>query len=232
MSKGHKLPPDELGLKRTLHDDRHEFEKTDVPVVTISATFRTALAKKYGIEAKTEEAVFSRAHFSMANGVFLQARKMGFSSWLVDPTNYVSENDWKKVVFTEWVGERVARSLFLKKIKDVVDTFIRSRLPIAQAITSPLKYVVADIKKPIISMHYESGNILAGWGKKVLQVVTDPHVRVNYLLEAERENITFAVFDEATRLEFFKKALSLGKRLSEDKVVVTGPPVDLRIIEA
>ena len=90
MSKGHKLPPDELGLKRTLHDDRHEFEKTDVPVVTISATFRTALAKKYGIEAKTEEAVFSRAHFSMANGVFLQARKMGFSSWLVDPTNYFS----------------------------------------------------------------------------------------------------------------------------------------------
>lgn len=227
----HIYPPEDLELSRTLHDDMHRLEEVDVPIVTISATFRREIAEHLGERPKTglEEAIFSRAHFSMAIAVFEQATQQGLSAWLVDPTNYVTREDWKRILLTERIAETVARSPFLKRIKDFVDTFARSKLPIESAVKEPLEYVVYRTKRPIVSMHYESGNLLARQGKRVLQVVTDPHVRVNYLLEAERANITFAVFDRQTKKEFLKKAHEMGKSIDEGRVVITGPPVDPRI---
>lgn len=232
LNHNHKTLPD-VSLPRTIHDDLHRLGEVDVPIITISATFRKDIAENLGEKATSlEEAVFSRAHFSMALGTLEQARQLGLTSWLVDPTNYVSGKAWEKVLFIEKVAEIVARSPFLKKIKDVVDTFARSKLPITQVVKDPLEYVAFNIKKPIISFHYESGNLLAAQGKKVLQVVTDPHVRVNYLFEASRKNITFAVFDKNTKEEFLAKAKKMKVGVDEERVVVTGPPVDPRIIAA
>lgn len=230
----HIHPPEELEFPQTLHDDRHRLEEVDVPIVTISATFRGEIAEYLGEKSRVpiEEAVFSRAHFSMAIAVFEQATRLGLSAWLVDPTNYVSQEAWKKILFTEWLGEKVARSRLLKRLKDFVDTFARSKLPIEEAVREPLQYVSYEVKKPIISMHYESGNLLSAQGKKTLQVVTDPHVRINYLFEAGRSNISFAVFDEETRKTFLERAEKMGKSVNPDRVIVTGPPVDPRIVEA
>lgn len=229
----HTYPSSDLDLPITLHEDRHRLEEVEVPIVTISATFRTDIAESFGEKAKrAEEAVFSRAHYSMSIAIFEQAIRLGLSAWLVDPTNYVSPKDYEKILFTELVAEKVARNPLLKKIKDFVDTFARSKLPIAEAVNQPLKYVTEKARFPTISLHYESGNVLAPLGKNVVQVVTDPHVRVNYLQEAERENITFAVFDKETKLEFLEKAKKAGKKVDEERIVVTGPPVDPRIVEA
>lgn len=232
--RSHIYPSKDLELPQTLHEDRHRLEEAEVPIVTISATFRQEIAEHLGERPKAglEEAVFSRAHFSMAIAVFEQAVRQGFSAWLIDPTNYVSRGDWKKILFTEGIAETVARSPFLKKIKDFIDTFARSKLPISQAVKAPLKYVTYRTKRPIISLHYESGNLLAAQGKKVVQVVTDPHVRVSYLLEAHRPNITFAVFDEGTRKEFLSKARKMKKNVDAQRVAVTGPPVDPRVVAA
>lgn len=232
LNHNHKATPD-VALPRTVHDDLHRLETVAVPIITISATFRKDIAEHLGEKTRSlEEAVFSRAHFSMALGIFEQARRMGLTSWLVDPTNYVSEKDWGKILFTERIAETVARSPVLKKIKDIVDTFARNKLPISQAVKEPLKYVSSGVQNPIISFHYESGNLLAAGGKRVLQVVTDPHVRINYLFEAGRKNITFAVFDEETQEDFIAKARKMGKDIDADRVVVTGPPVDPRIVDA
>lgn len=232
--RSHIYPPEDLELPKTLHEDRHRLEKVDVPIVTISATFRQEIAEHLGERPKAglEEAVFSRAHFSMAIAVFEQATRMGLGAWLVDPTNYVSLQDWKTILFTEQIAERVARNPLLKRLKDFVDTFARSKLPIEEAVRQPLEYVTYRAKKPIVSLHYESGNLLAEQGRQVLQVVTDPHVRINYLLQAERRNITFAVFDENTRKDFIAKAHKMRKDVDAERVVVTGPPVDPRVVEA
>lgn len=233
LDHNHIEPPPDLDLPQTIHDDLHRLESVDVPIVTISASFRKDIAEHLGERAMSlEEAVFSRAHFSMAVGVFEQARRAGLTAWLVDPTNYVSEDEWKKILLTERIAETVARSPLLKKVKDMLDSFARKKLPISSAVDDPLRYVTYGVKRPIISMHYESGNLLARQGKKVLQVVTDPHVRVNYLFEAQRKNITFAVFDEDTRKDFLKKAREMKKNVSPSRVVVTGPPVDPRIVDA
>ncbi|MAG59907.1 hypothetical protein CMO96_03920 [Candidatus Woesebacteria bacterium] len=229
----HTLPPTNLELPRTLHSDRHFLEEVQIPIVTISASFRSYIAEHRDETAKvSDEAVFSRAHFSMAMAIFEQASTMGLTSWLVDPINYVSEKDWKKIAFVESVGQLTARILILKKLKDFADNIIRSRLPIASAVEQPLLYVTEKTRVPILSLHYEVGNILAAKGKKVIQVVTDPHVRPHYLLEAQRSNITFCVFDQNTKDEFLEKAREKGLVVPKEKVVVTGPPVDPRIVKA
>lgn len=231
----HKYPPKELDLPRTLHSDRHKLENrnTDVPIITISASFRSDIENIQGEKASMAgDVVFSRAHYSMAQAVLKQAERQGLRAWLADPTNYVSRADWRKVVFVEKVGKLTARIPLLKTLKDLVDSFARSKFPIRDAITKPLIYLTEKISKPIISMHYESGNILVAEGKKVVQVITDPHVRPHYLAYAEKKDIVFAVFDEKTKSDFFKIAKLLKKEVDEERVVVTGPPIDPRIIDA
>jgi hypothetical protein len=62
--------------------------------------------------------------------------------------------------------------------------------------------------------------------------VTDPHVRPHYLYEAQRPNIFFAVFDKNTKDELTEKAKLYVKNDISERVFVTGPPVDPRIIDA
>ncbi len=233
MAHKHILPPSDLSLPNTLHQDKHILEEVDIPVITVSATFRTEIKKYLGEKITIDhEAVFSRAHYSMAVGILAEANRRKLTSWLVDPTNYVSEADWKKVVIIEHIGQLTARIPLLKAVKDFADSFLRSKFPLRQAIEEPLKYVIKRCTKPIISMHYEAGNIIASEGKNVISVVTDPYVHVTYLLEAHRPNITFAVFDEATKKEFLEKAKKTQTKIDDSRVIVTGPPVDPRIIES
>lgn len=221
-----------------LDKDKRILEKTRVPIVTVSASFRDELARFHNISSyfgKTEdEVVFSRAHYSMALGAAVKAwgsQVNPSKAWLVDPTNYVTRQDWKKVEFTEEVGKAMARNSFLKKIKDLIDSRARSKLPITQAITTPLLYLFEHVHTPILSFHYETGNILAGVGKHVVQVVTDPHVREHYLEHAELPTMRFCVFDEKTKVEFLEKADLLDKQVDHRRVIVTGPPIDPRIVK-
>lgn len=233
MSRKHIYPPSELMLPRTLHEDRHKLEDVDVPIITVSATYRGEIKKNFGEKIKVDhEAVFSRAHYSMALAILVEANLRSLSSWLIDPTNYVSKNDWKKVIFVEKVGRLLARVLILKKIKDLLDSILRSNFPLRKSIEVPLRYVSERCKNPVVSMHYEAGNILANEGKKVVSVVTDPYVHATYLQEAGRKNITFAVFDEETKKEFIEKAKKADVEIEPSRIVVTGPPVDPRIVES
>ena len=84
--------------------------------------------------------------------------------------------------------------------------------------------------RPIISLHNETGNVLAGVGKKVLQVITDPYVRNEYLDYAHLSTMRFAVFDEKTKTDTIERAKLLNKKLDPDRVIVTGPPIDPRIV--
>lgn len=59
--------------------------------------------------------------------------------------------------------------------------FGRKKLPILDSITPALLYLSERIERPILSFHTSVGNVLAGQGKTVFQVVTDPHVREDYL---------------------------------------------------
>lgn len=140
--------------------------------------------------------------------------------------------DWKRIVLTETIGKTLARYPKLKKLKDWVDRFGRSKLPILPSITPPLLHLTENMKHPILSLHIAAGNILAAQGKKVVQVITDPHVRDEYLDHAEKLNICFCVFDQKTKTEFLEKASLLGKKVDEKRVIVTGPPIDPRVIKA
>lgn len=153
-------------------------------------------------------------------------------AWLVDPTNYVPPKQWRKIEFTQFVGKTLARHPVLKAFKDLLDRFARSKLPILSSITPPLLYLTEDIKKPILSFHIAAGNILAGQGRHIVQVVTDPHVRPEYVLHADKPNTTYCVFDERTKLEFLEVAAIEHIAVDPKKVVVTGPPVDPRITKA
>lgn len=228
----HILPPKDLDLPRTIHDDRHKIENVQVPIITVSASFRSDIAKSLGEHAREKgELAFSRAHFSMAIAVYEQAKESGLSCWLVDPVNYIGSEGWASLEKIEYIGQMIARNPILIKVKDILDLFIRSKSPLTKHIEEPLGYVTARAVNPIISLHYEAGNILAKNNKKVLQVVTDPHVRPHYLQQAERKNISFAVFDEQTKKQFLDLAIDLKKGVTSDRVIVTGPPVDPRIIE-
>lgn len=230
----HTVAPPELALPKTLHDDRHRFETVDVPVVTTSASFRSDIAQNLGERTRrlTSDIVFSRAHYSMAVGIMRAALERKLTTWLIDPVNYVTGEDWNKIVFLAKTGQFVARFPVLKTVKDLLDTVGRGRLPLTQAITSPLLFATAKVGNPVVSLHYETGNILAKEGKKVIQVVTDPHIRPQYLYEAERPNIVFAVFDENTKEMFLESVKGQGKQVNPERIIVTGPPVDPRIVKA
>lgn len=236
----HQDPPDDLEYKEALHHEHHQLSEADVPVVTISATFRKKLEAELGEDfPDVPEVAFSRAHYSMALGVMMAAMEAGKSSWMSDPTNYVTSDQWGSIVFTEYVAKLMARHKPLKKLKDLIDTKVRNKLPITDAIDDPLLYLTEHIEKPIISMHYEAGNILAAQGKQVVQVVTDPHVRPQYLTplpdigeESHAENLVYCVFDEATKTDLLLRAQAMKKMVRMDQVVVTGPPIDPRIVAA
>jgi hypothetical protein len=179
------------------------------------------------------DVVFSRAHFSMALAVAIQAWHKNIDpdkAWLVDPTNYVTKNHWNKIILTEMIGQTIARYDWLKTLKSFIDRFGRQKLPILDSITAPLLFLTERLHKPIISMHIASGNILIEQGKKVVQVITDPHVRDEYLTNAEKPNVLFCVFDERTKIEFLEKAMVRGLKPNPNHVIVTGPPIDPRVV--
>ena len=86
-------------LLRALKDEQEKLAKAQVPIVTISATFRKELSGKYpNLEHTAPDVVFSRAHYSMAKAVEEAAKKMGKTTWLSDPTNFVLDNQgWGKI---------------------------------------------------------------------------------------------------------------------------------------
>jgi hypothetical protein len=228
----HDPIPEDLEFRRTAHEERHLLETVEIPIVTVSATFKEALIKEFGEKPDevTPDVTFSRAHYSMANALVVAATKNKKSFWMIDPTNYVSAKDWPKIMFTQRMGRLIARSPLLKELKDLMDTRLRNQLPLTGAIREPLTYVTGRVNRPIISLHYEAGNILLENGKTVLQVVTDPHVRPQYLTYADNPKLSWAVFDEMTKARLLELGYILGHKIDEKRVVVTGCPVDPRIL--
>lgn len=224
--------PEDLEFKRTAHEERHLLETVEIPIVTVSATFKEELEKEFGEKPDevTPDVTFSRAHYSMANALVVEATRQKKTFWMIDPTNYVSAKDWPKILFTEQMGRLIARNPLLKDLKDLMDTRVRNQLPLTGAIRDPLTYVTGRVNRPIVSLHYEAGNILLENGKTVLQVVTDPHVRPQYLTHAGNPKLTWCVFDEATKAKLIEAAYILGHKVEEDRVTVTGCPVDPRIL--
>ncbi len=154
-------------------------------------------------------------------------------AWLVDPTNHIKKGDWKQVVLTDTIGRTVARQPLLKVLKDLVDRFGRSKLPILENIEPATKFLTQSLDRPILSFHIATGNILAENGKQVLQMITDPHVRSDYVQNADKDNIRFMVFDEQTKEDFFSVAAAEDPAEQiKNKVIVTGPPVDPRTLAA
>jgi hypothetical protein len=230
-----RLP--DKNLEKTFSYDRERLAKTEVPIVTVAGTFREDLKRLYGLpnNNKNQDVVFSRAHFSMALAIANEVWDGKINpkkAWLVDPTNYVSVGDWQKILFTEIVGKTIARHTILHTLKSFIDKFGRQKLPILESITPPLLYLTEDVEQPILSLHIASGNILAKQGKTVVQVVTDPHVRPEYVQNAHLENMFFCVFDERTQLEFLEVAALNQVMADPNRVIVTGSPIDPRIISA
>lgn len=226
-------------LKKIYQADKKLLENTQVPIMTVSAAFREDLKglHRQKEEDKSTDIVLSRAHYSMAMGVAVQAWGEKIDpkkAWLVDSTNYVSNQAFRSVALTHAIGKIIARWPILKTLKDMVDKFGRSKMPILDNVTPPTLYLGANINKTILSMHIVTGNILAAEGKKVMQMITDPHVRSDYLENAHLPNMRFLVFDEHTKEDFFALAKKIGKRIPpsqiKDKVIVTGPPIDPRIV--
>jgi hypothetical protein len=230
-----RLP--DKNLEKTLAYDRERLAQTELPIVTVAGTFREDIKRLYGLPNNNtqHDTVFSRAHFSMAVAIANQVwegRIHPKKAWLADPTNYVSVEDWQKIVLTEIVGKTIARHGVLHQLKSFIDQFGRNKLPILDSITPPLLYLTENIERPILSMHIAAGNILAVQGKKVVQVVTDPHVRPEYVQNAHLPNIAFCVFDERTQLEFLEVAAIHHVAVDPQRVVVTGPPIDPRVVAA
>lgn len=222
-------------LSKTYKRDKEYLEKTALPIITVSASYREDLKRLHGLPDNDDarDIVFSRAHYSMALGIAVQVWKDKINpkkAWLVDPTNYVSQEKWRSVTITETIGKTIARNPLLKTLKDIVDKFGRSKLPILDSITPPLLFLTENVHQPILSFHIASGNILAEQGKNVVQVITDPHVREEYITNADRKNTWYCVFDERTKLEFLEKAKLLDIEANPTRVIVTGPPVDPRVI--
>ncbi|MEO8581679.1 MAG: hypothetical protein ABI425_03805 [Patescibacteria group bacterium] len=217
--------------------DRQILQSTRIPIVTVSGTFGEDLKKWYGLKNEniSTDIVFSRAHFSMAYAAVTAAWGEEINqkkAWLVDPTNFVSSQKWRNITMTEQIGKILARTPILKTLKDLIDKFGRNKLPILNSITPPLLYLFEDVHQPILCFHIAAGNILAQLGKTVVQVITDPHVREDYLIHASLPNLHYCVFDEETKFEALEKAFMNGVDLDPDRVIVTGPPIDQRIIDA
>jgi len=212
-------------LKRIYQEDKKLLEETQIPIITVSASFREDLKGLHHQkeEDKSTDIVLSRAHYSMALGVAMQAWGEKIDpkkAWLVDSTNYVNNEDFKGVQLTNIIGKIIARWPMLKTFKDVVDKFGRSKMPILDNVTPPTLYLGAGVKKTILSFHIVTGNILAAEGKKVIQMITDPHVRSDYLENAHRKNMQFLVFDEATKADFWRVAKEIGKRIPKSKLLI------------
>jgi hypothetical protein len=227
-------------LAKSYARDVEILRTTGLPIVTVSGTFKEDIKGFHGFaeNERTPDIVFSRAHYSMALAILIAAwqetKPHPEKAWAVDPTNYVSHKDWKKIELTEFVGKTLARQPLLKILKDFIDKFGRSKLPILTSITPPLLHLTEHIPddQPILSLHIAAGNILAEQGKTVVQVVTDPHVREEYVTNASLPKTTYCVFDDRTKTEFLEKAAILGYEVDPRKVIVTGPPVDPRIVAA
>jgi len=224
-------------LQKLFQKDREILSQTAVPIVTVTGSFKEDVKRWYGLENEnlSNDVVFSRAHFSMAYGALsaLWGKEIQpKNGWLVDPTNYVSTKQWRSITFTENVGELLARQPILKKIKDLIDQFGRGKLPILKSITPPLHYLFEHTHNRVLSFHIAAGNILLESGKEVVQVITDPHVRDEYLRHAQNPKLTLCVFDELTKQDALEKAHILGKKLDPKRVIVTGPPIDQRIVLA
>ncbi len=231
-------------LIQVLEEDRAWLTKTELPIITVAGMFREDLKRAHGLpnENTSTDLVLSRAHFSMAIGALIEAwgvqpmptnQSTSFTipyhkAWLADPTNYVTKMQLKQIKFTEDVGKILARQKLLKKIKDLIDQFGRSKLPIVKDITPPLLYLTEKIERPIISFHITAGNILGQTGKKVLQVVTDPHVRLEYTTYAGQSNMRYCVFDERTKLDFLEQCSIHHIQVDPNRIIVTGPPVGPR----
>jgi len=224
--------PEDLEFRKIAHEERHLLETVEIPIVTVSATFKETLIKEFGEQSEeiTPDVTFSRAHYSMANALVVAATMNKKTFWMIDPTNYVSAKDWPKIMFTQRMGRLIARSPLLKELKDLMDTRLRNQLPLTGAIRDPLTYITGRVNRPIISFHYEAGNILLENGKTVLQVVTDPHVRPQYLTHADNPKLSWAVFDEMTKARLIELGFILGHKIDEKRVTVTGCPVDPRIM--
>lgn len=228
----------DLQLKKALIAESHQLAKVEVPILTVSASFRKELSYEYQALPQTiGDLIYSRAHYSMAEAVKRKAEQKHLTAYVADPINYVTVKGWQKVSFTETVGKLIARNRCLKNIKEKLDRLIRGNSPISQPIVKPLQFLSQDINKPIICLHYEVANLLAA-NHQVICVVTDPHVRQEYLKTLPTQNAgqikktypSFAVFDQQTKSDFLSLAQQEGKFVDTKKIVVTGPPIDPRIL--
>jgi hypothetical protein len=225
---------------KLLKEDQTLLAKTKAPIVTLSASFRDVVEAEHHLADTINhpDIVLSRAHYSMAYGVAVEAwggdDPEPSKAWLVDPTNYVQAEQWSSVAFMERVGKVLARYPLLTSVKrNILDRRARSKLPIEAVITPPLLALIKDLKQPLLCFHIELGNILAKNTKKtIIQAVTDPHVREQYTDFADKPNLYFAVFDEPTRDRFLEIAALRGKKVDPTHVVVTGPFVDPRVLAA
>ncbi|HEX9817917.1 MAG TPA: hypothetical protein VGA89_03465 [Patescibacteria group bacterium] len=221
--------------------EKKYFQTTQIPLVTVSGTYHEDLKglHKFPEDDLRRDLVFSRAHYSMtiAQAMTIWQDKIDpKKAWILDPTNFVSVEAWSGVMLTEQIGRLVARFSALKLLKNLVDRFGRRKLPILASITPPLLDFTRNIEKPLLSFHVAAGNILLKRGKTVVQVITDPHVRDEYIANSENPGAYFCVFDKATKEEFVRKAYKMDKRVDETgidkRVIVTGPPIDPRILDA
>lgn len=223
-------------LQQSFTQDKKYLAETALPIVTVTGAFREDAKRFHGLpnNNKTSDILFSRAHFSMPYGLLRQVWKgdepKPKKAWMVDPTNYVTPDQWRKIIFTEKIGELIARHPILKTLKDLIDQFGRNKLPILESITPPLIELFEDVEKPILSFHIAAGNILLDQGKSVIQVVTDPHIRDDYLIHADNPKLSWCVFDENTKRELLAKTKEKDIVVKPERVIVTGPPVDERIV--
>ncbi|OGJ37193.1 MAG: hypothetical protein A2383_03205 [Candidatus Pacebacteria bacterium RIFOXYB1_FULL_39_46] len=226
-------------LRQTKKLDKKYLRKTKVPLVTVSGTYHEDLKGLHNLpeDDLKKDLVFSRAHYSMTIAQAMTTWKNKIDpkeAWIFDPTNYVHAKNWSGIKITELIGRLVARYHALKMLKNLVDKFGRQKMPILASITPPLLHFTREIKNPILSFHIAAGNILLENGKTVMQVITDPHVRDEYITNSEKPTAFFCVFDENTKEEFMRKAYKMDKKVDETKiqqrVIVTGPPIDPRIL--
>lgn len=237
-------------LRRTfqhylLARDARRLRRADVPVETLSATFTEDLKKELGLPDNNTipDVVLSRAHYSMARGFveFIQTSDKRnhaqtlitahLQSWLVDPLNHLYGAEKRQLMVTAAIGKQVARHSWLALIKSLADRYGRKKMPLKEVIVPPLQHLVARVTQPVVSFHIVTGNMLVESGHAVVQVITDPHVRSEYVTHAGSPLLTLCVFDERTRADVFEQAGLLGKALLPHQVVVTGPPIDQRIID-
>lgn len=219
-------------LRKALLAEKKKLEEVDVPVITVSASFRKEIVEKYEVNLGSKgEIIFSRGHYSEAMAVVEAAKRKGLSSYLVDPMNFVSIKDWGKLEFTEDIGELTARYDLLAKLKRVAEQLLRGKLPVSEAVKPVVLELIENIKVPIVSGHYEVGNVIAQTDKKVVQMVTDPHVSDPYLKVSDEENVSWVVFDEGTKNQFVDKVKKKNKSVNEKMIKVTGPGINPKILD-